>query len=437
MPSSKRATSPRRCGCCSRAQPALVLSDLRLPEGDGFGVLRASKEIDPDVPVIVMTAYGSIEDAVAAMKEGALDFLAKPVDPDHLLLLVARALEQRRHGDREPPAEGGARGAPRRAAARRRGSVAAQGVRRRCSARRRPTRPCCSRARAAPARSCSRDRCTRSARAPTRRLSRSTARRFPRRCSRPSCSATRRARSPAPWRASPASSRWRIAARCSSTRSAICRWRCRPRSCARSRSGGSSGSAARRSVQVDVRLVAATNRGLQRGGRGAAVPRGSVLPAVGVSDHGSAAARARRRHPAAGALLRRALLPRPEEAAAGAVAGGARAAAGLSLAGQRARAAELHRARGDPRRRRHDPAAPPEPVVRRRRQRRAAAQPVGADRSVGHAGRRDAARRRRGRAAEDRDGAAARPTATRAAPRSCCRSATRCCSRSCKEHRLE
>jgi DNA-binding NtrC family response regulator len=43
-----------------------------------------------------MTAYGSIEDAVTAMKEGALDFLAKPVDPDHLLLLVGRALEQRR-----------------------------------------------------------------------------------------------------------------------------------------------------------------------------------------------------------------------------------------------------------------------------------------------------------------------------------------------------
>jgi DNA-binding NtrC family response regulator len=77
-------------------QPSLVLSDLRLPEGDGFGVLRASKDIDPDVPVIVMTAYGSIEDAVSAMKEGAMDFLAKPVDPDHLLLLVARGLEQRR-----------------------------------------------------------------------------------------------------------------------------------------------------------------------------------------------------------------------------------------------------------------------------------------------------------------------------------------------------
>ena len=79
-----------------QGQLSVVVSDLRLPDGDGVGVLRASKEIDPDVPVIVMTAYGSIEDAVAAMKEGALDFLAKPVDPDHLLLLVSRALEQRR-----------------------------------------------------------------------------------------------------------------------------------------------------------------------------------------------------------------------------------------------------------------------------------------------------------------------------------------------------
>ena len=87
---------PEAVKILQQAQPALVLSDLRLPEGDGFGVLRASKEIDADVPVIVMTAYGSIEDAVTAMKEGALDFLAKPVDPDHLLLLVARALDRRR-----------------------------------------------------------------------------------------------------------------------------------------------------------------------------------------------------------------------------------------------------------------------------------------------------------------------------------------------------
>jgi DNA-binding NtrC family response regulator len=76
--------------------PAVVLSDLRLPRGDGFGVIRAAKEFDAELPVIVMTAYGSIQDAVAAMKQGALDFLAKPVDPDHLLLLVDRAVAQRR-----------------------------------------------------------------------------------------------------------------------------------------------------------------------------------------------------------------------------------------------------------------------------------------------------------------------------------------------------
>jgi DNA-binding NtrC family response regulator len=75
--------------------PAVVLTDLRLPEGDGFGVLRAAKETDPELPVIVMTAFGSIQDAVVAMKEGAVDFLAKPVDPDHLLLLVERALAAR------------------------------------------------------------------------------------------------------------------------------------------------------------------------------------------------------------------------------------------------------------------------------------------------------------------------------------------------------
>ncbi|HEY2149335.1 MAG TPA: sigma-54 dependent transcriptional regulator [Vicinamibacterales bacterium] len=78
------------------SHPAVVLSDLRLTEGDGFGVLRAAKDLDPQLPVIVMTAFGSIQDAVNAMKEGALDFLAKPVDPDHLLLMVERALAQRR-----------------------------------------------------------------------------------------------------------------------------------------------------------------------------------------------------------------------------------------------------------------------------------------------------------------------------------------------------
>jgi DNA-binding NtrC family response regulator len=78
------------------ARAALVLTDLKLPAGDGFGVMRAAHEFDPELPVVVMTAYGSIQDAVTAMKEGATDFLAKPIDPDHLLLIVERALAQRR-----------------------------------------------------------------------------------------------------------------------------------------------------------------------------------------------------------------------------------------------------------------------------------------------------------------------------------------------------
>jgi len=79
-----------------KTRPVVVLTDLKLPVGDGFGILRAAKELDPDLPVVVMTAYGSIQDAVVAMREGAMDFLAKPVEPDHLLLMVERAIAQRR-----------------------------------------------------------------------------------------------------------------------------------------------------------------------------------------------------------------------------------------------------------------------------------------------------------------------------------------------------
>jgi DNA-binding NtrC family response regulator len=79
-----------------QTRPVVVITDLKLPVGDGFGVLRAAKELDPTLQVVVMTAYGSIQDAVTAMKEGAVDFLAKPIDPDHLLLMVGRAIAQRR-----------------------------------------------------------------------------------------------------------------------------------------------------------------------------------------------------------------------------------------------------------------------------------------------------------------------------------------------------
>src|ERR1700731_2425968 len=72
----------------------LVLTDLKLPGSSGLDVLRESKQADPTIPVILVTAYGSIEEAVKAMKEDAFDFIQKPVDLDHLNLLVARAARQ-------------------------------------------------------------------------------------------------------------------------------------------------------------------------------------------------------------------------------------------------------------------------------------------------------------------------------------------------------
>src|SRR5438093_9438470 len=76
-----------------RKQPyQLVVTDLRLPTLSGLEILKVQKEIDPTIPVLLMTAYGTIEEAVQAMKEGAFDFVSKPVDISHLMLLIDRAL---------------------------------------------------------------------------------------------------------------------------------------------------------------------------------------------------------------------------------------------------------------------------------------------------------------------------------------------------------
>jgi len=74
----------------------VVLTDLRMPSVDGMEVLRAAQRIAPETQVIVMTAYGTIESAVDAIRQGAYDFLAKPFKEDELLLRVSKALEKRR-----------------------------------------------------------------------------------------------------------------------------------------------------------------------------------------------------------------------------------------------------------------------------------------------------------------------------------------------------
>jgi DNA-binding NtrC family response regulator len=76
--------------------PDLVLTDLKMPGMDGLALLARVRENDPDLPVVMMTAFGEVETAVRAMQAGARDYLAKPVNVAELMVILARELEQRR-----------------------------------------------------------------------------------------------------------------------------------------------------------------------------------------------------------------------------------------------------------------------------------------------------------------------------------------------------
>ena len=74
----------------------LLLSDVRMPGDDGITLMKAAKATNPDLAVVLLTAFGSIDQAVAAMKDGADDFITKPVDLDQLELRVEKALKAHR-----------------------------------------------------------------------------------------------------------------------------------------------------------------------------------------------------------------------------------------------------------------------------------------------------------------------------------------------------
>jgi len=79
----------------SGAFDGAIVSDIRMPGMDGLQLLAAVQSIDPDIPLILVTGHGDVRMAVAALKDGAFDFLAKPFAADHLVAVVRRALEHR------------------------------------------------------------------------------------------------------------------------------------------------------------------------------------------------------------------------------------------------------------------------------------------------------------------------------------------------------
>ncbi|MFN3481072.1 MAG: response regulator [Thermodesulfovibrionales bacterium] len=73
---------------------SLVISDLRMPGADGIEVLRQAMRIDPDMAVVILTAYGTLDSALEAMEEGAFDYLTKPFKVQEILIIAARAFKR-------------------------------------------------------------------------------------------------------------------------------------------------------------------------------------------------------------------------------------------------------------------------------------------------------------------------------------------------------
>src|ERR1700675_3591321 len=86
-------TALRRLG---EWQPELVITDIHMPGMDGLALLAALREKEPDLPVVLLTAYGSLKTAVDAIKAGAFDYLSKPFVVDDIRLVVRRALEHKK-----------------------------------------------------------------------------------------------------------------------------------------------------------------------------------------------------------------------------------------------------------------------------------------------------------------------------------------------------
>ena len=80
---------------CREYQADVLISDLRMPHIEGIELLKLLKEQDETVPFIIMTAYGTIESAVEAMRQGAFDYITKPFRKEQILMTINKALDKR------------------------------------------------------------------------------------------------------------------------------------------------------------------------------------------------------------------------------------------------------------------------------------------------------------------------------------------------------
>ncbi|MFH2126537.1 MAG: response regulator, partial [Pseudomonadota bacterium] len=87
---------PQALALAAEEEPDLVITDMRMPQMSGLDLIQRLKARFSEMPIIVMTAYGTVENAVEAMKSGATDYISKPFENTELLLTVQKALKMRR-----------------------------------------------------------------------------------------------------------------------------------------------------------------------------------------------------------------------------------------------------------------------------------------------------------------------------------------------------
>ena len=95
LPALSAPDAPAALQLLQNEEIALVISDVQMPGPNGYQLLSSIKRRRPDLPVVLMTAYGTVAQAVAAMREGATDYIVKPFDAQALIEMARRQLAQR------------------------------------------------------------------------------------------------------------------------------------------------------------------------------------------------------------------------------------------------------------------------------------------------------------------------------------------------------